>query len=110
MRILCVRYVKIYFAILTLAFGSLFHSLILKTYRISGADEVLNVLRPYLLGFNQTEIPKMQFLAGSFYCYNFAVAVIATFIMWRIVSSHFGLCLKSIRENPEKAKYLGITG
>ncbi|MGA2463809.1 MAG: branched-chain amino acid ABC transporter permease [Thermodesulfobacteriota bacterium] len=108
MGILCVRYVKIYFAMLTLAFSSLFHSLILKTYRISGADEGLHVLRPYLLGFNQTEIPKMEFLAGSFYYYNLAVAVIATFIMWRIVSSHFGLCLKSIRENPEKAKYLGI--
>ncbi len=108
MGFLCVRYVKVYFAMLTLAFSELFHSLILKTYRISGADEGLKVLRPFLLGFDQAEVPKMQFLSGSYYYYAFAVAVIATFIMWRIVSSHFGLCLKSIKENPEKASYLGI--
>lgn len=108
MGMLCVRYVKVYFAMLTLAFNELFHSLVLKTYRITGADEGLEVLRPYLLGLNLTEVPKMQFLSGIYYYYAFAMGAIATFVMWRIVSSHYGLCLKSIRENPEKAKYLGI--
>jgi branched-chain amino acid transport system permease protein len=29
--------------------------------------------------------------------------------MWKIVSSPFGLCLKAIRDNPEKAEYLGVS-
>ncbi len=106
--VLCVRYVKVYFAMLTLAFAELFYSFLLKSYYTTGGDEGMRVLRPYLLGFNLSEVPKMQFLSGSYYYYAFALLAIATFLMWRIVSSPFGLCLKSIRENPDKAKYLGI--
>jgi branched-chain amino acid transport system permease protein len=29
--------------------------------------------------------------------------------MWRIVHSPFGLCLQSIRDNPDKAEYLGVS-
>jgi branched-chain amino acid transport system permease protein len=106
--IICTRYVKVYFAILTLAFAELFHSIIMKTYYITGGDEGLNVLRPHLLGFDLSQMPKMQFLSSSYYYYAFVLLAIATFIMWRIVNSPFGLCLKSIRENPEKAQNLGI--
>jgi len=106
--VLCVRYVKVYFAMLTLAFAELFYSILLKSYYTTGGDEGMRVLRPYLLGFSLSEVPKMQFLSGSYYYYAFALLAIATFLMWRIVSSPFGLCLKSIRENPNKAKYLGI--
>lgn len=106
--ILCVRYVKVYFAMLTLAFAELFYSFLLKSYYITGGDEGMRVLRPYLLGMDLSEVPKMEFLSGTYYYYALALLVIATFIMWRIVSSPFGLCLKSIRENPDKAKYLGI--
>ena len=106
--ILCVRYVKVYFAMLTLAFAELFYSFLLKSYYITGGDEGMRVLRPYLLGVDLSDVPKMEFLGSSYYYYAFALLVIATFVMWRIVSSPFGLCLKSIRENPDKAKYLGI--
>src|SRR5271157_1762673 len=60
----CVRYIKIYFGLLTLAFGMLFYSFLLKFYYLTGGDEGIRVLRPYLLGFNLSEIPKMQFLLG----------------------------------------------
>ena len=106
--ILCVRYVKVYFAILTLAFAELFYSFLLKSYYITGGDEGMRVLRPYLLGMDLSEVGKMEFLGGSYYYYAFAFLAIATFIMWRVVNSPFGLCLMSIRENPDKAKYLGI--
>jgi branched-chain amino acid transport system permease protein len=106
--ILCVRYVKVYFAMLTLAFAELFYSFLLKSYYITGGDEGMRVLRPYLLGMDLSEVPKMEFLGGSYYYYAFAFLAVATFIMWRVVNSPFGLCLMSIRENPDKAKYLGI--
>jgi branched-chain amino acid transport system permease protein len=46
---------------------------------------------------------------GSYYYYALIVLAIAAWAMWRIVSSPFGICLKAIRDNPEKATYLGIS-
>lgn len=106
---ICVRYIKIYFAMLTLAFGMLFYTFLLKFYYLTGGDEGMRVLRPYLLGINLSEIPKMQFLTGSYYLYTLVVLAILIFVMWKIVSSPFGLCLKAIRDNPEKAEYLGVS-
>ena len=106
---ICVRYIKIYFAMLTLAFGMLFYTFLLKFYYLTGGDEGMRVLRPYLLGFNFSDVPKMQFLTGSYYLYTFVILTILTFVMWKIVSSPFGLCLKAIRDNPEKAEYLGVS-
>ncbi len=106
---LCVRYVKIYFGMLTLAFGMLFHSFLLKFYFVTGGDEGMRVLRPSLLGFDLSETPKIQFLIGPYYYYSAAVLAVATFVMWRIVTSPFGLCLRAIRDNPVKAEALGIS-
>jgi branched-chain amino acid transport system permease protein len=105
---LCVRYVKIYFGMLTLAFGMLFYSFLLKFYHLTGGDEGMRVLRPFLLGIDLAAMPNIQFLTGPYYYYCAAVLALATFIMWRIVNSPFGLCLQSIRENPVKAESLGI--
>ncbi len=105
---LCVRYVKIYFGMLTLAFGMLFYSFLLKFYHLTGGDEGMRVLQPVLLGFDLSRTPKVQFLTGPYYYYSAAVLMVATLVMWRIVTSPFGLCLKSIRENPVKAESLGI--
>jgi branched-chain amino acid transport system permease protein len=105
---LCVRYVKIYFGMLTLAFGMVFYTVLLKFYRITGGDEGMPVLRPILLGWDLRAIPKVEYLAGPYYYYSFAVLALATFVMWRIVHSPFGLCLRTIRDNPVKAETLGI--
>ena len=106
---LCVRYVKIYFGMLTLAFGMLFYSFLIKFYHLTGGDEGMRVLRPSLLGLDLSAMPKVQFLVGPYYYFSLAVLAIATGVMWRIVASPFGLCLKSIRENPIKAESLGIS-
>ena len=106
---ICVRYIKIYFAMLTLAFGMLFYTFLLKFYYLTGGDEGMRVLRPYLLGFNFSEVPKMEFLTGSYYVYMFVILAILMFVMWKFISSPFGLCLKAIRDNPEKAEYLGVS-
>lgn len=104
----CVRYIKIYFAMLTLAFGMLLYSFLLKFYHLTGGDEGMRVLRPYLLGIDLSTVPKMQFLLGGYYYYALAILVLATWAMWRIISSPFGLSLMAIRDNSEKATYLGI--
>ena len=63
--LICVRYIKIYFGLLTFAFGMLFHSFLMKFYYFTGGDEGMRVLRPYLLGFDLSAVPKMQFLIGK---------------------------------------------
>jgi branched-chain amino acid transport system permease protein len=105
---LCVRYVKIYFGMLTLAFGMVFYTFVLKFYRLTGGDEGTPFLRPSLLGQSFDGMPKIDYLIGPYYYYSLAVLVLAGLGMWRIVRSPFGLCLKTIRDNPAKAETLGI--
>jgi branched-chain amino acid transport system permease protein len=105
---LCVRYIKIYFGMLTLAFGMVFYTFLLKFYRVTGGDEGMRVLRPSLLGWNLDAMPKTDYLLGPYYYYSLAVLVLATLVMWRIVHSPFGLCLRTIRDNPVKAESLGL--
>jgi len=106
---LCVRYVKIYFGMLTLAFGMVFYTFVLKFYRVTGGDEGTPYLRPSLLGFGLEGIPKTDYLIGPYYYYSLVVLALAAAVMWRVVHSPFGLCLKTIRDNPAKAETLGIS-
>jgi branched-chain amino acid transport system permease protein len=107
--LLCVRYVKIYFGMLTLAFGMLFYSFLLKFYVVTGGDEGMRVLRPRLLGQEFAGLGKVEFLVGPFYYYGLALLAVGVLVMWRIVHSPFGLALRGIRENPGKAEYLGVS-
>jgi branched-chain amino acid transport system permease protein len=105
---LCVRYVSIFFGMLTLAFGMLFHSILFKFYALTGGDSGMRVPRMNILGLAFDRYNKIEFLAGPFYFYCLALLVIAGFIMWRLVHSPFGLHLRSIRDNSRKAEYLGV--
>ena len=107
--LLCVRYVKIYFGMLTLAFGMLFYSFLFKFYHLTGGDEGMRVLRPRLLGGAFTGMDKVQFLTGPYYYYALGLLVLAAAGMWLIVRSPFGLALRSMRENADKAAYLGVS-
>ena len=105
---LCVRYVKIYFGMLTLAFGMLFYTFLLKFYRLTGGDEGMRVLRPWLAGQDLDAMPKVAYLIGPYYYYSAALLGVAAYAMWRIVRSPLGLCLRAVRDNPGKAESLGI--
>src|SRR5262245_20917667 len=74
---LSVRYVRIFFGILTLAFGMLFHSFLFKFYDLTGGDTGMRVVRPSLFGFDFKELDKTSFLVGPFYYYCLALLVIA---------------------------------
>ena len=106
--LLSVRYVKIFFGILTLAFGMLFHSFLFKFYDLTGGDTGIRVLRPSLLGNAYADLDKTTFLVGPFYYYCVALLAILGFVMWRLVHSPFGLHLVATRENRRKSEYLGV--
>jgi branched-chain amino acid transport system permease protein len=104
---LCVRYTKIFFGMLTLAFGMLFHSFLFKFYAVTGGDQGMRVLRPLLLGM-EWRGGKTAFLTGPFYYYALVLFALLGLAMWRITQSPFGLHLKAIRENAGKAAYVGV--
>lgn len=106
--LLSVRYEKIFFGILTLAFGMLFHSFLFKFYDITGGDTGIRVLRPSLFGNEFKDLDKTAFLVGPFYYYCVGLLAILGFVMWRIVHSPFGLHLVASRENRRKSEYLGV--
>ena len=106
--LLCVRYVRIFFGMLTLAFGMLFHSILFKFYDLTGGDSGIKVIRPNLFGVDLSQMDKTSFLIGPFFYYSIGLMVILALVMWRIVHSPLGLHLQSIRDNPRKAEYLGV--
>lgn len=99
---LCVRLDEIYFAMLTLAFGMMIHTIIWQWDSLTGgADGLVGIPRPHFLFFDlSNNIP--------YYYFTLIIVVICAAILWLIINSPFGLTLKSIRENHERVEYLGI--
>src|SRR5207302_1884440 len=89
----CVRYVGIFFGMLTLAFGMLFYSFLFKFYHLTGGDQGMRVLRPLLLGM-EWRGGKTAFLTGPFYYYALVLFALLGLAMWRITQSPFGLHLR----------------
>jgi branched-chain amino acid transport system permease protein len=79
-----------------------------KLYYVTGGDSGMRVPRMNILGLAFDQYNKIDFLAGPFYYYCLGLLILAGFVMWRIVHSPFGLHLKSLRDNPRKAEYLGV--
>ena len=93
----CVRRVGLYFAILTLAFGQLIYMITLQLYAFTGGDDGIHgIPRPELLTPLSYYLLCLLLAAGSF------------FLMRLLTRSSFGLTIRMIRENPERAQFLGI--
>lgn len=102
------RFTGIFFGMLTLSFGMLFHSFLNKFYHITGGDSGMRVPRPTLFGQGWSDLSTTQFLTGPFYLYCLVLLVLLCAVMWRIVRSPFGLHLMAQRDNERKAAYLGV--
>jgi branched-chain amino acid transport system permease protein len=88
----------LYFALLTLAFTQLAFTLAQQQHEFTGGDNGVfgDVLPAWLRDERQG------------YMFTLAVAAISCFLLWRIVSSPFGLTLRAIRENRERMEALGV--
>lgn len=99
----CVRLDEIYFAMLTLAFGMMIHTILWKWDSLTGgADGLVGIPRPHLWSFDLSNI-------SAYYYFTLIIVGICVFILWVIVNSPFGLILKSIRENHERVEFVGIS-
>ncbi len=100
---LSIRLTEIYFAFLTLAFQMLLHAVILSWVSLTGGDQGLQggIPRPPFLGIALSD-PRHFFAAA---CVVFFVSV---FLIRAILESPFGYTLRMIRDNPERARALGV--
>ena len=93
----CVRRLGLYFAILTLAFSQLLYMIVFQWYSLTGGDDGIHgIPRPEVL--NST----------NYYLFCLILFLICFMLMRMIVNSSFGLSIRTIRENMERAKFIGI--
>jgi branched-chain amino acid transport system permease protein len=93
----CVRLIGLYFAILTLAFSQLLYMVVFQWYTFTGGDDGIH------------GIPRPEFLGPVNYYLLCLVLFLVCFLLMRmIVNSSFGLSIRTIRENMERAKFIGI--
>lgn len=105
----CVRYTRIFFGILTMAFSQVLWSLAFKFFWVTGGTDGLRVPTPALLGgFVQASRDKVTFLSHAYYYYILVVFFACVAVMWVIAHSPFGKALQAIRDNETRAEFVGI--
>ncbi|AFM27277.1 amino acid/amide ABC transporter membrane protein 2, HAAT family [Desulfomonile tiedjei DSM 6799] len=93
----CVRLIGLYFAILTLAFGQLLYMVAFQWYTFTGGDDGIH------------GVPRPEFLGPvNYYLLCLILFLVCLLIMRMIINSSFGLSIRSIRENMDRANFIGI--
>ncbi|WFU91599.1 branched-chain amino acid ABC transporter permease (plasmid) [Rhizobium sp. CC1099] len=103
MGYLAIRRQGIYFAMITLALSQMFFFFCLQAEFTEGEDGIQSVPRGYLFGLIDLNS------STSMYYFVLAVFVIGMLLIWRFIHSPFGMILKSIRENENRAISLGYS-
>ena len=99
---ICVRLKEIYFSFLTLAFQMLIHSIIITWTSLTGGDQGLMGGIPRIWG--SINLADTQTL----YWFSCIVGVLCLFLMRYILQSPFGYTLRMVRDNADRAQFLGI--
>jgi len=101
-----VRLRGIYFAMVTIAFGQIFYFIAIRWDAVTGGDDGLSGWSrlPINLGFIRIDLDSQI----TFYYFVLACFAVAVGIMAAVLRSPFGRTLLAIRENEERARFLGI--
>ena len=105
----CVRLTKIYFAMLTLAFSQIVWAICFKWNDVTGGDQ----------GLPDVPFPELGWMAGlpgfghmriaeQFYVLALVLVALCVAALRRLTQSPFGRVLTTIRENPERAAFIGV--
>ena len=91
----------VYFSLLTLALAAMLYSISFRWTEVTGGENGLGgITRPTLFGFN---------LESSTYYYWFValIAYLVLILLWRFHNSPVGSVLVAVRENEQRARFLG---
>jgi len=105
----CVRLQKLYFAMLTLAFSQIVWAIAYKWNDMTGGDQGLPEI-PYpdldwmdaIPGFGDLRI------GARFYLLTLVLVAVSIAVLRMITRSPFGRMLTTIRDNPERAAFIGL--
>ncbi len=90
-----------FFATITLSFAQLAYILAFKWRSFTfGDDGIQGIPVPELICTDETYI--------NYYFFTLIITFICIYILWKIVRSPFGLMLRALRENPERAVFFGM--
>lgn len=95
------------FALLTIAFGMMFYTIAWKWYSLTGGDDGL-------VGVPSPDITLGSLVLGNsgnptaMYLLTLFIVLVCFLLTWRIIHSPFGAVLEAIRENEERASFVGI--
>lgn len=101
--LLCVRLTHVYFAFLTLAIQMLFYSVLIAWSDVTGGEQGLigGVPKPVFFGVDLAR-------PAPYFIFNVVIFVGSMLILHRIVKSPFGAALRMIRDNSQRAVFLGV--
>lgn len=103
--VLCVQRGDIYFAMLTLAFSMMIYELAGAWRSLTGGSDGA------IMPGSTVDLGVVAFDVNAtvpYYYFVLALVVLSMLVIWRIVNSPYGQLLKAIRENPERAEFVGI--
>ncbi|MFC0813518.1 branched-chain amino acid ABC transporter permease [Paracoccus panacisoli] len=103
MGAIAIRRQGIYFAMITLALAQMFFFACLQMPFTHGEDGIQSVPRGHLFGVIDLNQPL------TMYFFVLVVFLLGLVIIWRFVHSPFGMILKAIRENEQRAISLGYS-
>jgi branched-chain amino acid transport system permease protein len=105
----CVRLTKIYFAMLTLAFAQIVWAIIFKWNAVTGGEQGIPEIPYPDLGWMGALPGLGQYrISDHFYWLTVVLVAACLFVLRRIIGSPFGRILTTIRENPERAEFIGV--
>ncbi len=104
---LIVKLRGIYFAMVTIAFGQVFYFIAFRWSTVTGGDDGLTGWKrlPIDFGFTQLDILGND---KAYYYLVLLIFAVATGVMTLLLRSPFGRTLLAIRENEQRARFLGI--
>ena len=105
--VLCIRHTRIYFSMLTLAFGMMVYSVALNWRDFTGGDDgLVGVPRAAL------EIPGVLSLnlatMGRYYYFVLVTTLLAVWLAYRLVHSPLGLTFQGIRDSETRMAFTGV--
>jgi len=103
----CIRHTKVYFSLLTLAFGMMVHAVVWKWTSVTGGDDGLVGIPRGTLGVPGIEMLSLKGLPAT-YVLIAIVSMMAIALLRLIHHSPFGLVLNGIRENYGRVDFGGI--
>src|SRR5215831_10810231 len=108
----CVRLTRIYFAMLTLAFAQIVWAICFKWNELTGGEQGMPEIPYPDFGWLErlgASLPLLSWRTAEYFYFLTVVLVAASlWALHRIVTSPFGRMLTTIRENAERAEFIGV--